>query len=178
MDTKELTLLLVGAAIGLVSSLITSVVTALITYWIAKRQKRDETIGKIHYTAGKASTVFGREVKEWLDTWSGLIRDVEKDLKDKNFSQYVDGLLGFYEGAYDHFQKMNQEYEEMKKEEKELKKTLKSKDQQIQKLKQEEKGLKELFTSKDPKILELIPEEQVLVKKVQLLKKIGFYLCG
>lgn len=96
---QQITLLLVGAGIGLTSSLITSVVTTITTYWLARRSNRMAKREAIAKAFGRIQvrnlSAPGSETEVWEQ-----IGNLAKLLDKAKVDEYqLDAIVGMLEQA-------------------------------------------------------------------------------
>jgi hypothetical protein len=72
MISSQVELLLIGAAIALLSSLVTTVVSSILSHFLQRKIKHEERITRLHFLVGKVSSKFCKKddddlVKIWRE---------------------------------------------------------------------------------------------------------------
>ena len=64
MNPNEVSALIIGAGIALLSSLVTTLVAALINHWLLRRSQHQDKIAKLHYLTGKMAADVAKDKAE------------------------------------------------------------------------------------------------------------------
>jgi ABC-type spermidine/putrescine transport system permease subunit II len=76
MNPSEISALIIGAVIALISSLTATLVTSLFNHWLSRRSQRQEKIANLHYLMGKMTADVAKSdesVKVWREQKEHLL---------------------------------------------------------------------------------------------------------
>jgi hypothetical protein len=112
MNPSEISALIIGAVIALISSLTATLVTSLFNHWLSRRSQRQEKIANLHYLMGKMTADVAKSdesVKVWREQKEHLDHFIS--LGDENDIVGMTGLLEGLKGRIDELKDENENLE-------------------------------------------------------------------
>ena len=112
MSNSEVSALLIGATIALVSSLLTTLTTSLFNYWLSRKNQRREKISKLHFLVGKTSADINQthDTQELVKFWQIQKKELENFVSAGDEND-LEGLTGMLESLSGKIKKLEEQSE-------------------------------------------------------------------